>query len=63
MSGSQVFVHTSAVSSIPSGVTCTTPEIDFAPFENSPITYVYNDCTNWNFSKRHVTIITYRERN
>jgi hypothetical protein len=44
---------TSLVSDIPSNVTCTVA----APAPSGD--YIYNDCTNWNFSKRHVTIDTF----
>lgn len=48
------------VRDIPGGVTCTQAQsYPPPPFEQETPKYIWNDCTNWNWSKKSVTVLTY----
>lgn len=48
------------VRDIPSNVTCTRAQSSFGnPLTNEWPEYIWNDCTNWNLSKKSVTILSY----
>jgi len=54
-SNSDISAPSTLVRNIPKNVTCTVAETLFP----SSGTYVYNECTNWYFSTKHVTVVTF----